>query len=495
MPSEESKEEKAELRKKMRLEKRMASEARELSRRERQARWKEGKTYIAYLFMILAIVYITDEIASTIGIQFQSNILNEIYLEGLGLSNYGEAQSLSTALGFITYPISLLIVLYRPLADRFGRKPFLIINTLSMALGMFIVFLSHDVVSYMLGSTLMGFMVSHDMQCVYILECSNEKTRARNYSIVKSIAILGTLLIPVLRDTIMQNASDRWHYVYLVPAIIGFVTAFLSLFFVKETHTFLEKRIAYLKTPMAEREKASKEEKERNAQGGILKAIKFSFKHHQLRWLIIACAFFYVASVATGTYNTVMAESYHMSEADITLALYLYPVGNAAATFVSGFVSDKFGRKTTILSMSIAALVAYLSFILCLIGYEQLENGRVWIPYIMGFAIGSFQGCYWGAGDTIGGIMFSESAPTNLRSSVTTINTLLNGVVGGILSIVGMFVFPVIPVEVQGWYNLAITVPGLVGAIVVVFLCVGETKGLNLSKVTGIEWDKKKEGN
>lgn len=249
MPVKESKEEKAAERKRRQLERQLASEAKELPRRERQALWKESKAYIFYLFMILAIVYITDEIASTIGIQFQSNILNEIYLEGLGLGSYGEAQSLSTALGFITYPISLLMVLYRPLADRFGRKPFLILNTFSMALGMFIVFLSRDVVSYMIGSTLMGFMVSHDMQCVYILECSNEKTRARNYAIVKSIAILGTLLIPLLRDTLMQNASERWHYVYLVPAIIGFVTAFLSFFFAKETHTFLEKRIAYLKTP------------------------------------------------------------------------------------------------------------------------------------------------------------------------------------------------------------------------------------------------------
>ncbi len=492
MPVKESKEEKAAERKRRRLERQLASEAKELPRRERQALWKESKAYIFYLFMILAIVYITDEIASTIGIQFQSNILNEIYLEGLGLGSYGEAQSLSTALGFITYPISLLMVLYRPLADRFGRKPFLILNTFSMALGMFIIFLSRDVVSYMIGSTLMGFMVSHDMQCVYILECSNEKTRARNYAIVKSIAILGTLLIPLLRDTLMQNASERWHYVYLVPAIIGFVTAFLSFFFAKETHTFLEKRIAYLKTPLEEREKASKEEKERNAQGGIVKAVKFSFKHHQLRWLIIACSFFYVASVATGTYNTVMAESYHMSEADITLALYLYPVGNAVATFAAGFLSDRFGRRATILSMSVSALVAYLCFILCLVGYKANEGVRVWIPYVMGFAIGTFQGSYWGAGDTIGGIMFSESAPTNLRSSVTTINTLLNGIVGGLLSIVGMFVFPVIPVEVQGWYNLAITVPGLVGAIVVVYLCIGETRGLDLSKVTGLEWDKKK---
>ena len=42
-----------------------------------------------------------------------------------------------------------------------------------------------------------------------------------------------------------------------------------------------------------------------------------------------------------------------------------------------------------------------------------------WTPYLTGFAIGGFMGSYWGAGDTIGGIMFSESSPTNLRSSVT----------------------------------------------------------------------------
>ena len=51
----------------------------------------------------------------------------------------------------------------------------------------------------------MGFMVSHDMQCVYILECSDEKSRARNYAIVKAVAILGTLLVPLLRATLMQK--------------------------------------------------------------------------------------------------------------------------------------------------------------------------------------------------------------------------------------------------------------------------------------------------
>lgn len=459
-------------------------EAKELKRREKQAKFKENKFYLIYLFMILSIVFITDEIASTIGIQFQSNIINEFFVDGMGMT-YGEGLSLSSAIGFISYPITLLIVFYRPLADKFGRKPFLVINTLSMALGLFIVYLSNNYIVYMIGSTLMGFMVSHDMQAVYILECSEPKNRARNYSIIKAIAILGTLLVPLLRETLMKNISSNWHIVYLVPAIIGFVLSFVALFCAKETHTFLLKRIKYLKTPIEDREKASKEEKLNNSQGGIINGLKFAFKHHQLRWLIIACTFFYLASLATATYSTVMAESALMSEEEITMALYLYPVGNALSTLVTGFVSDKFGRKTTIIAMGSASIVSYSLFI--------ASSMLGWTPFLTGFAIGAFMGCYWGAGDTIGSIMFSESSPTNLRSSITVINTLLNGVVGGVASIISMIVVPLIPPVGFGYFYLCLTIPGLVGAVIVMLKCIGETKGLDLSKVTGLEWDKKKE--
>ena len=329
----------------------------------------------------------------------------------------------------------------------------------------------------------MGFMVSHDMQAVYILECSSEKNRARNYSIIKAIAILGTLLVPLLRETLMKNVSERWHLVYLVPAIIGFVLSFVALLCAKETHVFLTNRINYLKTPLDVREKKSKEEKMNNAQGGIKNAIKFSFKHHQLRCLIIACAFFYLASLATATYNTVMKESAGMTEEQITYALYLYPVGNALATLISGFISDKFGRKATIVSMGIASICCYSLFI--------SSSMLSWSPYLTGFAIGGFMGSYWGAGDTIGSIMFSESAPTNLRSSVTVINTLLNGVVGGLALIISMAIVPFIPSSMFGYFYLCLTIPGLIGATIMIFKFVGETKGLDLSKVTGKEWDKK----
>lgn len=256
------------------VERLQAREAKELIRREKQLGARSNKFYLIYLFMILSLIYITDEIASTISIQFQANIVTEFFVKNMGME-YGAGLSLFSAIGFISYPVTLLIIFYRPLADKFGRKPFLVINTLCMGLGLFLVYLSKDIYVYMIGGTLMSFMVSHDMQCVYILECSDKKSRARNYAIVKAVAILGTLLVPLLRATLMQNVSERWHVVYLVPAIIGFVMSLFALLFARETNAFLTKRIEYLKTPIEEREQRSKEGREQNAQGGILTAVKF----------------------------------------------------------------------------------------------------------------------------------------------------------------------------------------------------------------------------
>lgn len=75
-----------------------------------------------------------------------------------------------------------------------------------------------------------------------------------------------------------------------------------------------------------------------------------------------------------------MAKSALMTEEEITRALFLYPVGNALFTLISGFVSDKFGRKVTIVAMSCSALTCYLLFI--------FSGMFKWTPYLTGFAIG-----------------------------------------------------------------------------------------------------------
>ncbi len=113
------------------VERLQAREAKELIRREKQLGVRSNKFYLIYLFMILSLIYITDEIASTISIQFQANIVTEFFVKNMGME-YGAGLSLFSAIGFISYPVTLLIIFYRPLADKFGRKPFLVINTLCM---------------------------------------------------------------------------------------------------------------------------------------------------------------------------------------------------------------------------------------------------------------------------------------------------------------------------------------------------------------------------
>lgn len=54
------------------VERLQAREAKELIRREKQLGARSNKFYLIYLFMILSLIYITDEIASTISIQFQA---------------------------------------------------------------------------------------------------------------------------------------------------------------------------------------------------------------------------------------------------------------------------------------------------------------------------------------------------------------------------------------------------------------------------------------
>ena len=103
------------------VERLQAREAKELIRREKQLGARSNKFYVIYLFMILSLIYITDEMASTISIQFQANIVTEFFVKNMGME-YGAGLSLFSAIGFISYPVTLLIIFYRPLADKFGLR-------------------------------------------------------------------------------------------------------------------------------------------------------------------------------------------------------------------------------------------------------------------------------------------------------------------------------------------------------------------------------------
>lgn len=458
--------------------------AKEIARREKLLAKPRGSFYFAYLMFMISIVYITDEIASQIGTLLKTEIANDM------LSKFGESSvGVLDILSMISIPFMALGILYKPLADKFGRKPFLVINTFGMSFGLLIIYLSNSIPLYVIGACIIQFFVPHDMQAVYIMETAPDKHRAKIYSAIKCIAMLGVMIVPVLRRMLMHETS-QWRNVYIIPAIIGLVTSTAALLFAKETDAFTKARLNYLK--------GHTEENGTEASGGLINALKFVWKHKQLRWLYIALACSETGFVLTIDYEVIMTYGYagyftgtgkfadlaaaveSVGVNEITTALLMFPVGCALGQLVSGFIADYKSRKAAALSMSISAVALLLGFS---IGAKHGLN-----PYIVGFLAGACIGTFWSNVDTIN-MMTGESAPTALRSSILSAANLATGLGIGLSYGIGLPLITVLGNAAVGKVALCLALPGLIAAFAILAFKTHDTTGINLSEVKGDEWD------
>ena len=457
---------------------------REIARRERQLLKPRGKWYFPYLMLIISLVYITDEICSQIGTLMKTEIANDM-LSHFGQSSVGALDILS----MISVPFLALGILYKPLSDRFGRKPFLVINTFGMAAGLLIVYLSRSIPAYVVGACIIQFFVPHDMQAVYIMEVSPDKHRAKLYSVVKCVAMLGVMVIPLLRHMLM-HATAQWRRVYLIPAIVGFAAALCALFLAKETDAFNRSRINYLRGNTAENGT--------DAEGGVIPALKFVWAHKQLRWLYIAVAFAEAGYLLTVDYEVVITYGYaqhffskglftsleaaveSVGVNQVTAALFLFPVGCALGQLLPGFVADRKSRKAAALFSLLAAVVFFLGFML---------GSRAGLPpYLVGFFCGACIGFFWANVDTIN-MMTGESSPTALRSSILATASVATGVGVAVAYAVTIPLLTLLGNAAAGPVLLCVAVPSLIAAFTVLALKTHDTRGVDLTNVRGDEWD------
>lgn len=177
----------------------------------------------------------------------------------------------------VTLLLQLVAPFYKSLADRFGRKPFLVINTYGMALGLGLCFVSKSFGSYIIGTMITTSFIAHDMQVVYILEVAPSDKRTRFYGITKCIGTLGLALVPLFRGIFMGNDPTKWRMVFFVPVLIAIAIATLCLLTARETKVYLAERISVLERPLEERiaeKEASKEQKKSANKVGMWATIK-----------------------------------------------------------------------------------------------------------------------------------------------------------------------------------------------------------------------------
>lgn len=448
--------------------------------------------YLASLVFVITLIYATDEIASQIGTLMKTEIANDL------LANFGESSvGLLDILSMIVVPFQMIGLVYRPLADKWGRKKFLIINTFGMSLALLIIFLSNNLALYFVGACMVQFFIPHDMHVVYIMETAPPKHRARMYSVIKFVANMGVMLVPLLRRVLMTDTSE-WRKVYFIPAIIGLVCSFIALLSARETDAFIDSRLRYLKMTDEERALAEQTQKEENAQGGLINAVKFAFKHKQLKWLYISAAIANLGFLVTIEYQPIMTYGYansylrsglylNLEEAveaasmgAITTALFLFTIGSAVAQVVMGFVSDSKGRKAAAITMAAMCLVSFVGF------YAGANLN--WSPYIVGFLCGACIGSYYATNDVLI-MMIGESSPTNLRSSTISAQYIVVAAGVALSYVVGLPLVTWLGNSYAGIVALCFAVPGFVGSLITLSAKTHDTKGIDMDTVTGCEWD------
>jgi len=466
-------------------------------RKEKEIRkWEKEKArpkrnfYFVYLVLIIALIYATDEIASQIGTLMKTEIANDLF------SKYGESSvGVLDILSMVVVPFQALGLLYRPLADKLGRKMFLILNTFGMSFAMLIIFLSNNLVLYFAGACLVQFFIPHDMHVVYIMESSPSKHRARIYSSIKFIANMSVMLIPLLRRLLMKEASE-WRLVFFIPAVVGIITCLIALLTARETDTFIDSRLKHLRKTEEELEAEKRVE---NAQGGLVPALKFAMKHKQLRWLYITSAFVNLGFIATLNYQVILSYGYAqnfiekglfsslgedvmnaVSTGPVTTALFMFPVGCAFAQVIMGFISDSKGRKT---AAAITAFNCLVSFILFSVG-----STIAWNPYLVGFLCGACIGSYYTTNDVII-MMIGESSPTNLRSSTMSAQFVVTAIGVAVSYGVSLPLITILGNTFTGTVCFGLLVPGFILSLILLARKTHETKGIDMDTVTGLEWD------
>ena len=459
-------------------EKIQKSESRELKRLGKMQNRSSGSRYFLILLVLIAVVNILDEVTSNLTVTVQSSFVTEFFVNNPFMGkyySYEDGLALHSGVGVFTYVLGLFTPFYKALADKWGRKPLFAMSTLGMAIGLLVIHLSSSYIMFLVGFAIISFFMGHDIQIIYILEEAPDKHRAKIYSFLKSFGILGVILIPTLRDVLMGDDATKWRDIFLAPSLIGFAAVVLVVLLAKDTKVFISERTEYLSRPYEERQrekelKKQQKQAQRN-QSGVFNGVKYIFANKDTKMLIISHIIFDSAMPAIALYFESSMHTAGMSTSSITKALFMVPVIYATITFLSGFIADKAGRKTTVTLFSATCVIGYILFVAGIL--------MGWNPYLIGSLAGLYQGSYWIGRDYMN-VMMTEKVPTDIRASVVGAEGLLviiGLVVGYALAIVGMTLTDI------WWACLAASIPAVTVAAIMFVLKVKETKGVNLDGI------------
>ncbi len=456
-------------------EKRHLKEQKELASLERKS--AASTTFLKYVglaLVILTVVYIADEIASNLYDKMKPYMIFDLCNIGSFSTADPEYEGAISKMAIATIPtyiLTFLLPLYKMLPDKFGRKPFLVINTLGMGLGMLLCMIAGNIYWYVIGTVVTTFFTPNDIQVIYIMEVAPQKHRAKFCSITKGIALMSVSLIGVLRSTFYSEANpESWRMVFLIPVLVTLVIGVSCILLTHETPAYIKQRTDYLKK--TDEERASDEANRKAEATGFLPAWRYITHSKQLKWVLIVMCIFEVAVGIKGYENETLIAFGHLE--NINLFLIIEPLVYAIYAFFSGFLSDWMGRKNSCLLFAVTCILGQLAFILL------ARNGAGIVA--ISIANGIFYGGLWSFSDCLFFVIPAESTPTHIRSSVTGVITYTGGIQMIVSMILGVM-FSKIGSQNVSLLQLFTFIPILVIATILFAINIKETKDVDITDV------------
>lgn len=462
----------------------------ELAKRQLQLAAPRFRGYFILMLIVVLLNYMIDMFASNInGIVYSDALLSFIGIRDVSSEAYTNASLKFDGYHALISGLTLVVLpLYKSLADKFGRKLFLWLNTVLTAVGMFIMLNARSVLTYAVGYVVISFFFNGDVHQLYLIEESPKKYRTTIGAIVSCLGSLAASGIGILYTLFVteETAVNGWRNVMFVLAAIAVPVVIISLLSLKDTQVFLKKRIEYLsgviKDLSGEEENTSaSEEKKPSAdmKGGFFRSFGFIFKHRQTRAIFFVSALTACGMVFSKHYST-MLNYQALTRSDIGIVATIFPLVQAVFAVPFGVLSDKIGRKFSyILSMSIA-VIAFPIFV------YGASSGID--PVVLGLLYGMTAGGYWTARSTLQFNMMSESSPTHMRASIVSILGIFATVNYAVYNIIlGALSNKLAHGDVRLPYTIGFVIAAALAVLLFAFR-VKETKDVDLDKITGDEF-------
>ncbi|MEN8242601.1 MAG: MFS transporter [Chloroflexota bacterium] len=377
---------------------------------------KYNKGYIVLLIIILGLGHVLDEYSSLAPGMIKSSMIDEFFVS-IGWKTQDEALQFMNLLGMSTMVLMIAATLFKSLQDRIGRRIIFIISAIGMVLGVMVMILSRGYWIYFAGSSVMTFFIFNDMQYIYIQEETPARKRAQFFSYTKILGLAGLLLVPLVRSFTVVEGSENWRPVLYPPLIIGAIVIVLSLLFLKETRAY-----QIMKQEREDKATQTGEEVEKLSMGQAFKAIRLMPGWNQVKWLIILSGLFIFATLNQG-YSEVFMDQAGVSLANRNIVLTISTVFVGVAYFVNGLVTDRIGRKASMVINAVATIV------MLVVEYFAMwtapgHSSEMVLLVIAGISQGYRIGSFWNITD-VHRMMMYENTPTHLRGNVQAFSGLI----------------------------------------------------------------------